>query len=204
MNKDQFMAQLHDHLSVLPPEERSELMEDYEAHFTFALQNGKTEEEIAHELGHPAELAKEAIDGRFIPKEPVYWFNPEIPDPGPVQAPVQQQSVRRRSGFTTTMVYIGLCFLNLILVPLLFSFWAVGISLVVSALAGIISPLGVALDYAFGHGFFAAKGYATVALVGVGILLAIASRYVLKALVRISVSYWGWNVRVAKGGTGHE
>lgn len=204
MNKSQFLAQLHDHLSVLPPEERSELMEDYEAHFAFALQNGKTEEEIAHELGNPAELAKEAIDGRFAPKEPVYWFNPASPEQAPIQTPARQQPVKRRGGAVTTMVYIGLFFLNLILVPLLISFWSVGIGLAASALGGIVSPLGVALDYAFGHGFFAAKGYATVALVGVGILLAIASRYVFKALVLISVSYWRWNVRVAKGGAGHE
>ncbi|MNI84896.1 hypothetical protein D3C73_1418360 [compost metagenome] len=60
------------------------------------------------------------------------------------------------------------------------------------------------LDYFAGHGYFAAKTYATVALVGVGIFLAIASRYIFKALVLISVSYWRWNVRVAKGGAGHE
>ncbi|WP_410770555.1 DUF1700 domain-containing protein [Fontibacillus sp. BL9] len=202
MNKSEFLAQLHDHLSVLPPEERNELMEDFEAHFTFALQNGKSEEEIATELGNPAELAKEAIDGRFAPKEPVYWFNPENPPVAP--APENPKPAYRRGGFATTMVYIGLIFLNLVLVPLLISFWAVGISLAASALAGIVSPVAVALDYAVGHGFFAAKGYATVALVGVGILLAIASRYVYKALVRISVLYWGWNVRVAKGGAGHE
>lgn len=43
MNKEQFLMQLQGHLSVLPPEEYHELMEDYEAHFAFGLQSGKTE-----------------------------------------------------------------------------------------------------------------------------------------------------------------
>ncbi|MEF2968250.1 DUF1700 domain-containing protein [Paenibacillus sp. M1] len=206
MNKSEFLAQLHDHLSVLPPEERSELLEDFEAHFAFALQNGKTEEEIAHELGNPAELARDAIGERFASKEPVYWFdptaNPEIPDPPqqtnhPVKAP-------RRGGFATTMVYTGLFFLNLVAVPLLISFWAVWISLIASAISGIASPVLIGLDYLAGNGFYPAKGFATISLVGIGILLAIASRYLFKALTRISVSYWSWNVRATKGGAKHE
>ncbi|RCX19196.1 putative membrane protein [Fontibacillus phaseoli] len=202
MNKSEFLAQLHDHLSVLPPEERNELMEDFEAHFTFALQNGKSEEEIASELGNPAELAKEAIDGRFAPKEPVYWFNPDTPPAPP--APENPKRAHRRSGFATTMVYIGLIFLNMIAVPLLLSAWAVGVSVAAVAIGGLISPLALGLDYLAGNGFFAGKSFAVVSCVGVGILFALASRYVFKLLIRISNSYWAWNVRVGKGGEEHE
>lgn len=205
MNRYQFMAQLQDHLSALPPEERNELMEDYEAHFTFALQNGKTEEEIALELGDPAELVREAIGNRFTAREPVYWFDPAAsPSPGGSPYPGQefkpQQPVKRRGGFATTMVFIGLFFLNLIAVPLLLSAWSVGIGLAASALGGIISPFALGLEYIVGNGFFPAKGFAVIALVGAGILLAIASRYVFKGLVVISKSYWAWNVRAIKGG----
>lgn len=202
MNKSEFLTQLHDHLSVLPPEERNELMEDFVAHFTFAMQNGKSEEEIATELGNPAELAREAIDGRFVPKEPVYWYNPDTPQAAP--APVKQEPVARRGAFATTLVYIGLFFLNIVAVPVLLSFWSVGISLAAAALGGIISPLALGMDYIAGHGFFAAKGFAVTAFVGVGILLAIAARYVISALVRISVAYCKWNAQVARGGSGHE
>lgn len=199
MNKYQFMAQLHDHLSALPPEERNELMEDYEAHFTFALQNGKTEEEIALELGDPAELAREAIGNRFIPKEPVYWFNP-VSGASPGEEFRPQPPAKRRGGFATAMVYTGLFFLNLIAVPLLLSVWSVGVGLAVSALAGILSPILLGMEYFFGNGFFPAKGFAVISLVGIGILLTLASRYVFKGLVQLSKGYWGWNVRATKGG----
>jgi len=200
MNKSEFLAQLHDHLSVLPPEERHELMEDYEAHFAFALQNGKTEEEIAMELGNPAELAKEAIDGRFSAKEPVYWFNPNaVPEPtGP---PIDSAAKPGRSGFAATMVYIGLCFLNIVAVPLLFSLWVLGVSLATAAAGMLLSPVSLGLEYLFGISVAPAKGYAVLVFVGVGILLAIASKPVFKWLTHISKSYWAWNVQTAQGGS---
>jgi hypothetical protein len=80
MTKAQFLTTLRMKLSVLPPEECNELMEDYESHFAFGLQNGKSEEEIVAELGDPEELAKEALGSRYVPERPVYWFDPERPD----------------------------------------------------------------------------------------------------------------------------
>lgn len=200
MNKSEFLAQLHDHLSVLPPEERQELMEDYEAHFTFALQNGKTEEEIAMELGNPAELAKEAIDGRFSAKEPVYWFNPNaVPEPtGP---PIASAARPGRSGFASAMVYTGLFFLNMVAVPLLISLWMLGVSLATAAAGMLLSPVSLGLEYLVGNSVLPAKNYAVLVLMGLGILLALASKPVFKWLIRISKSYWTWNVQTAHGGS---
>lgn len=106
MTKAQFMATLRLKLSVLPPEECNELMEDYESHFAFGLQNGKTEEEIVAELGDPEELAKEALGSRYVPEQPIYWFNPETPNdehvspPPPIQPvqPVQSERKNRHEG----------------------------------------------------------------------------------------------------------
>lgn len=94
MTKAQFMATLRLKLSVLPPEECNELMEDYELHFAFGLQNGKTEEEIVAELGDPEELAKEALGSRYVPEQPIYWFNPETPNDEHVPAPPLDQSAQ--------------------------------------------------------------------------------------------------------------
>lgn len=91
MTKAHFMATLRLKLSVLPPEECNELMEDYESHFAFGLQNGKTEEEIVAELGDPEELAKEALGSRYVPEQPIYWFNPESPNDEHVPAPPLDQ-----------------------------------------------------------------------------------------------------------------
>ena len=93
MTKAKFMATLRLKLSVLPPEECNELMEDYESHFAFGLQNGKTEEEIVAELGDPEDLAKEALGSRYEPEQPIYWFNPKKPKDGHVQPPPPVQPV---------------------------------------------------------------------------------------------------------------
>lgn len=61
MNKQQFMSRLQFELLPLPEHERSEILEEYDAHFEFGKQQGRTEEEIARELGVPEELAVELL-----------------------------------------------------------------------------------------------------------------------------------------------
>ncbi|MNO57795.1 hypothetical protein D3C76_483380 [compost metagenome] len=196
MNKREFLSHLYVHLSVLPPEERDELMEDYENHFAFAEQNGKSEIEVVKELGDPAELAKEAIGERKVhPPDPVYWMNPEQPS-AIVTEPISSQS---RSGFATTMVYIGLFFLNLIAVPLLLSFWAAGAGIAVGAFASMISPLALGVEYIVNGSVLPIQGFACLILVGIGMLLMIAARNIIQLLAKSSASYWKWNNRLVKG-----
>lgn len=193
MNKDEFLSILHVHLAVLPPEERDELLEDYEAHFAFGKQNGKSEMDIVRELGDPTELAKEAIGERNIHSEPLYWTKPTA------EATVLPVARPRRPIFTTIMIYTGLILLNLVIIPALFSFWVGGASIAISAVASLISPVALGLEY-FVHGNVRLiEGYAVLILVGLGILLVILSRYVFKALVKISWSYGKWNYRLIKG-----
>lgn len=205
MNKSEFLANLRAHLSVLPPEEQNELLEDYEAHFAFGLQSGRTEQEIVLELGDPAELAKEAIDNRFVPQEHVYWFGgaESAAAPGAAIPPTgdypNEAGVQRRSAFASVMVYIGLFFINLIAVPLLLSFWTVVVSFAVSAAAGILSPLLLGLEYLWHGDIFKAKIFASIAYVGLGILLIVVTRYAYKGMLWLSIAYLRWNVRIAKG-----
>lgn len=225
MNRMEFIALLETNLSALPPEERAELLEDYEAHFSIGLENGKTEQEIAQELGDPVELAKEALGNRYVPKEHVYWFGPEATGKENATTAGETAGAHHRDnqtfagglnagglaghfsptrsgrgGFATSMVYTGLFFLNAIVAPLILSLWALGVSLAACALSGLISPLALGLDYWIHGAFYPAKGFAVIALVGIGILLTIASRYAFKGLNRLTSSYLAWNVRVAKGG----
>lgn len=224
MNRMEFIALLETNLSALPPEERAELLEDYEAHFSIGLENGKTEQEIAQELGDPVELAKEALGNRYVPKEHVYWFGPEASGRENAKAAGETAGDHRanqtfagesnaggltgnfspsrtgRGVFATSMVYTGLFFLNAIVAPLIVSLWALGISLAACALSGLISPLALGLDYLVRGDFYPAKGFAAIALVGIGILFTIASRHAFKGLNRLTSSYLAWNVRVAKGG----
>lgn len=193
MNKDEFLSILHVHLSVLPPEERDELLEDYEAHFAFGKHNGKSESDIARELGDPAELAKEAIGERNPHSEPLYWTKPAA------EATVTPTPRSHRPIFTTIMIYIGLIFLNLVIVPTLISFWVAGASIAISALASLISPIALGLEYMVHGNVRLIEGYAVIILVGLGILLVILSRYIFKGLLKVSLSYWKWNYQLIRG-----
>ncbi|MGG3839082.1 DUF1700 domain-containing protein [Paenibacillus thiaminolyticus] len=64
MHKEYFLLKLKYGLMSLPPGERDEILAEYSAHFAFGEQQGRTEEEIARELGDPEELAVELLGAR--------------------------------------------------------------------------------------------------------------------------------------------
>ncbi|WP_059050107.1 HAAS signaling domain-containing protein [Paenibacillus senegalimassiliensis] len=209
MNRSEFLALLRVHLSPLPPEEQQELLEDYQNHFAFGLQSGRSEEEIVAELGDPAELAKEALGNRYVPDEPIYWYG------GPNQTSEQQASsatgmsnrpipIARRNPFTQALVYIGLFFLNIVGLPFLLTLWCLVVSLGLATLSFILSPLLVGLEYAVHDNFHWGKLFASVTMVGLGILISLPARMLLKTMLALSVSYFKWNKRLVKGDAGHE
>ena len=56
MTKKEFMKKLK---RLLPEKDRKDILLDYEEHFLTGLNEGKTEEQIAEELGDPADVARE-------------------------------------------------------------------------------------------------------------------------------------------------
>ncbi|MGZ9586987.1 DUF1700 domain-containing protein [Paenibacillus marinisediminis] len=72
MNKREFMIRLQYELRPLPEKERVEILEEYDAHFEFGKQLGRTEEEIAKELGVPEELAEELLGDGARYEQPSY------------------------------------------------------------------------------------------------------------------------------------
>lgn len=172
------MSQLQKLLAPLSAVERRELLSEYENHFVFGLQNGRTEEEIVRELGDPAELAKEALGDHYI-----YTYN----------ASVGAESSR------TIFSIILLFFVNLIMLPLGISFWAVVLSLGLTGVAGILSPLSLPVEIIFNHSFSLSKLFLSISMMGFGILLMIGTYYVSIGLWKITRSYFQWNLATVKG-----
>lgn len=56
MNKKEFLRKLK---RLLPANEQKDIIADYEEHFNTGIAEGKTEEDIANDLGSPLEVAKE-------------------------------------------------------------------------------------------------------------------------------------------------
>lgn len=61
MNKKQFLDLLRYYLRSYPANIINDIVSDYEDHFREGMQNGKTEEEIARELGNPFDIANEYL-----------------------------------------------------------------------------------------------------------------------------------------------
>ncbi len=179
VNKREFISALRKELAPLSESDRSELLADYEAHFTFGTQSGKSEEEIAHELGSPQELAREAFGYNGVP---------------------ELKAVRAVSVTRTIFSIIGLLFLNLMLViPVAAALWSVWLGVCAAAVSGIFSPLLVVVDWIIHSSFSGMKLFLSVAVCGLGIFAAIAARYIGKLLAQLTRMYVLWNYRVAKG-----
>lgn len=181
MNKKHFISILETRLSPLPPEEREELINDVEAHFNIGLQNGRTEEDIARELGDPFEIAREALGDRYI----------DMP-------------VDVKTGYSMTgqiFILIGLFFCALVAVPFLLSLWSGAAAVAASAAAMLVSPLLLLVDYVYNGSYQPAKLFLSISLTGAGILLFYGVLWIFKGLLALSRGYLIWNIRLMKGRT---
>lgn len=69
MNQNEFLGRLRDELYGLPEEEIHDIIQDYKEHFQVGLSKGKSEAEIARELGNPRTIAKAFINSSDIPRQ---------------------------------------------------------------------------------------------------------------------------------------
>ncbi|WP_239615750.1 HAAS signaling domain-containing protein [Cohnella mopanensis] len=179
MNKQEFIATLHHYLAALPEEERNELLRDYEAHFIYGQQHGKTEVEIARELGDPLVLAREIVGPDFLPPPP--WVAP-------------QHDTARTIG-----VSIVLFFLNLFALPVFLTLWAAFVAVCASAIAGVLSPVMLVLEGVLYGGYTNFKLFISIGMVGAGMLLAALAQLLFKGLLLMTVKYFKWNNKTWKG-----
>lgn len=61
MTKVEFLQQLYNYLSALDTNERNEIIQDFEEHFSVGTELGKSEEQICAELGSPYSCAAQYI-----------------------------------------------------------------------------------------------------------------------------------------------
>ncbi|TAA73108.1 DUF1700 domain-containing protein [Planococcus salinarum] len=62
MTEQQFLQQLEQALDRLPAEERNDILQDIREYFANGRADGKSDSDIAAELGAPDAIAKELID----------------------------------------------------------------------------------------------------------------------------------------------
>ncbi|CAM3256355.1 DUF1700 domain-containing protein [Paenibacillus lupini] len=186
MNKHIFLQQLEHELKGIPAVERADVIHDYEEHFMFAIEAGKSEEEIASALGSPSQIAKELLANYHVKRATV--------------------STSAGSIIRATWAVIGLSFFNLVIVlgP------AVGVAGVIvagwaSALALVLSPLLVIVNAVVHPSTFLLFDlFFSLATCGLGIFLGMGMLYVSKLGKNASISYLKYNVSLVKGGLKHD
>lgn len=182
MTKKQFISILESRLAALPPDERREFIEDVVSHFDIGMQNGRSEQEIARELGDPFEMAKEALGDRYV--------DMEIP---------RAAGAKKLSSFGKIAMRTGLFFCALVMVPFLAALWSGGVAIALGTLVTILSPVLVLLDYMVNGAFYPAKLFLSISFVGVGILLGYLTRSIFSGLLSLTSGYSKWNTRLLKG-----
>nr|WP_155669311.1 DUF1700 domain-containing protein [Ornithinibacillus caprae] len=176
------MDNLNATLGKLPVEERNDILQDFEEHFTFGLEEGKTEAQIVESLGSPNHIAKELVATYHVDQ---------------VEGSITAGNILR-----AVWAVIGLGFFNLVivlgpfiaLVAIVVSGWAVAVSFIASPLLVLVN-MTIALDH-----FVLFDLFFSLLLAGLGLLIAIGMFYVTKVLMNAFVRYLTYNVNLVKGG----
>lgn len=211
MNKEHFMIELKLSLRDLSENDRQDVMSDYVEHFENGLAQGKSEEQIAKELGNPKQIAKEILA--------MYGVEPKAKGPEFSQGdwvafeanPIYQENhylpKENHDGlFKRLLKGTGLLFFNLIFVlapvltvlGILFAGWLVAITFSLLPLAGIYMLITAFSTIALFQ--FAL----TIVFCGVGLLLIALSYPLTLLFAKLMKRYVLWNIYVVFGGTNHE
>lgn len=193
MNELEFLNVLQNELSGLSKEEKEDIIYDYEEHFSVGLENGKTEEEIAKELGNPQNIANS------------YKAN--------VKVEIAEKNTSTRNVWGAAMAVIGLSLFNLIfvlgpflgLIGVVFGVVVAAISIV---LAGVVMFLGTFIMLPSYFSFpldpymnFASM-FAAIGITCLGLLCCIGCWYLVRFTYKIIVKYLRFNLNVVKNRRG--
>ncbi|MCG7408802.1 DUF1700 domain-containing protein [Paenibacillus sp. ACRRX] len=211
MHKEYFMLKLKLGLISMPEKDRNEILDEYDAHFEFGKQQGRTDEEIAKELGDPEELAVELMGESDIKPFNQQAHNQAPPFYGdsnygpPHAAPPMHEMPpyypqKERSGVVSRRVFgvIGAFFVSIIVIPLLISGWGVCIGLIGASLGFLLAPFAYILKLSFGATFFGAELSMYIVGFGIGILLAQAIAAICRLYGKLNLAYLHWIANVGR------
>lgn len=193
MNRKEFIDRLRVNLQGLPMSEIQDILSDYEEHFDIGLSKGKSEEEIARELGDTRDIAS---NYRTSYKSN---YNDEI---------INTNTTNSNDNSRKFLMILLVGFFNLIIVfgpfmavlGVLMSIYGIGLSFIIGGIAllfglpfsfiNFIPSPHILTSLSFGIGL-GALGF-------LGIILAV---YLTKSIYQLTVKYIKWNIEIInKGG----
>lgn len=139
MNRDEYLDLLRYYLKSLPKPIVEDIILDYETHFNEGIKNGRSEEDIAIELGSPRELANEYLENEdyHYNKEEVLYKNTD------------KETENSTELIKKIILGIVIFFALTVIVPVFFGLLTGFIGLIIGALAVIFSLIVSALAIGF-------------------------------------------------------
>lgn len=186
MNKNEYLGSLKMLLAGLPEEEVKDILYDYEEHFRIGTEEGKTEEEIALELGDVRDTAR--------------MYKSDIPIQASLSSTPPSDNVPR-----AILLTIALGFFNLIFIlgpflgfaGVLIGFWGAAAGI---AIGGIVSFILILLAPVF-PGFINMAGLSyplafslSIGLTCLGLLFVIGNVYLTRWFFNLTIRYLRWNI----------
>lgn len=181
VNRNQFLSQLEASLNKLPVEEKQDILQDFEDHFSFGIAEGKTEEEIASALGSPQQIAKEMVAAHHIEKVEQSFTTGNI-----LRAVLAAISL----GFFNVIIVLGPF---LALVSVVFAGWLAAVSMILSPVLVLINIM------LFAGSFMMFDLFIAILACGIGLFLAIGMYFITKILMKTFVKYLKLNMKLVKG-----
>lgn len=181
MNQKSFLSKMKHELKGISPKEQQEILSDYTEHFEAGKLEGRTEEEIAQELGDPKIIAKEMMMTSRL------------------------EQAEQQHSFTNIMravlATVSLSFFNLVIVlgpaialfAIYITMWCISASFVLGGVALLFNAL-------LGNSASPLTNMFTFsALSGLGLIFGVGMAYISKPLYKAAIRYMKWNVKIAKG-----
>jgi uncharacterized membrane protein len=181
MKKQAFMLELRKYLSPLKESTRLEIIADFEEHFQNGKLSGKSEEQVAKELGDPRALASE------------YLQTASSNDKAP--------SVTGASVGRGIVVGIGLFLLDImIILPILFSLLAVVLALWTLPIVFIVASIALVCNPLFGFPYLLSFT-TSISLLALAVATGIGMYYVSKYFIKLLIAFGKMHYRIIKGGS---
>lgn len=190
MNKNEFLTTLEKSLVSVSPDDKREILYDYEEHFRIGEENGRSEEDLVKELGDPKSIAKQ------------YKVNQSID--------LAQSQPSTKNIFNAVFAAISVGMFNLIfilgpfiaIVGVIVGLFAAAVGVTIAGggmlLAIVLAPVipqfvNIPLGIPIGALFF--YGIGTLAL---GSLFLIGVYYLARYFYAGTIKYLKWNMNVIR------
>lgn len=191
MTKNEYLNSLKSYLKNLPDDEIREILLDYEEHFIIGREKGRTEDEIADELGTPKEVADSILQS----------IGAEAPPPQKRAMETAPVDTTRRILILLLLIGLNLMFVLpffMGLVGFLFGIFAAGAGVTVGG-AGLLLGLPIAfLVPGFVPGVLTTVSFG-IGLISLGILIVLLGLVLTKLLYRGVSMYIAWNRKLVNG-----